>query len=125
MSVASREFISRSASPRSKHLIHTHEFVTFAGEVVEQFAEAGMEFIRASRPAAEVQQQQETVQAVRVFLCSLEDAVEDGLRGDEVFIRFTGVIGVRARAGGVIDQRPAQLARPIKDVPVVMFKRGE
>jgi hypothetical protein len=81
-----------------------------------------MKLVRAPRPAAEMQQEDETVQAVRVGLLTLQDAVEDDLRRREVPVRFAGIIRVRPRAGRVIDERHLQLLGPSDDLGVVMLE---
>jgi hypothetical protein len=53
--------------------------VPFVGEIIEQFTEVGVEFVRAVRSGTELKKQQKTVQAVRVLLFFGDEAIEDGL----------------------------------------------
>src|ERR1043165_660529 len=92
---------------RPEQFVHTHEFIAAPGELVEQFTKARVEFVRASRPRAQVQQQDEAVQPVRVLAFTGDDAVENLLRRNKVLIGLAGVIRVRARAGREADERPA------------------
>ena len=69
----------RPFKSRPQQLIHADELVALGGKVIEQFSKACVEFVRAARPAAHVQQQEETVQPMRVFALALDNAVEDRL----------------------------------------------
>ena len=51
-----------------------------------------------------MQQQDETIQAMRVFAFAFQDAVENLLRRNEVGVRLAGVVGIRARAGREVDE---------------------
>src|SRR5439155_14885596 len=82
-----------------------------------------MELVGATGTGANMQQQQEPVQSVRVRLLFGDDAVEDGFRGNKILFRFARVVGVRARAGREIDERQSHLLGPSRDFRVVMLVR--
>ena len=84
-----------------------------------------VEFVRPARSGAEVQQQDESIQPVRVFALFFEDAVKDDLRGHKIPVRLTRVIRIGPRAGGEIDEGHAQLGRPVGNLSVVMFVGGQ
>src|SRR5262245_22634054 len=84
------------------------EPVTLAGQLLEQGAEAGVELVRPPRAGADVQQQEEAVEPVRVLPLAAKDALEDRPRRDETRRTVLGVIRVRSRPGGVVDQAQSQ-----------------
>src|SRR6187431_779302 len=96
-----------------KQFIHADELVAFGGEHIEQFAEAGVKLVLPARPTAEMEQQDEPVQAVWIFAFALQDTFEDGLRGNEIGVRLARVIRIRARARGEVDEVRPALPRPV------------
>jgi len=63
-----------------------------------------MKLVLPPRPAAKMEQQDESVQPMWVFAFLLHDAVEDGLRRNEICVRLTRVIRIRPRAGREVDE---------------------
>ena len=80
-----------------------------------------MEFIGATGTGADVEEEEKAVETVRILFFFADDAVENGLGGDEVGIVFAGVVGVGAGAGGEVDEGKADLFAPADDLVVIPF----
>lgn len=93
-----------------KQFINADARVTTGGEGVKQLAKTRMKFVRAPRAAAEMEHENETIQAVWVFAFALEDAVEDGLGRNEVGLTLMSGIQTGKRAWCWGDDRHAFIA---------------
>ena len=82
---------------RTQQLIDPHERVSPLAQLVEQWGNVRVHLVRPPRAGAEVQQEQESVEAVRVRGLVRENALVELLRRYKTRIAVQHVIGVRAR----------------------------
>ena len=77
-------------------------------------------------PAPMCNKSRKPFKPVRVLPLATDDALEDRARRDEVRRRVLGIVGVRARPRGEVDELKAKLGRPGGDVSVpVLVRRQE